>query len=339
MKSIRLLLTSISIIFFLDSFSNTFRVNNTLTTDPAQKIFKTLKEAHDASVVAPGDTLLIEGTSATHADLIMTKPLVLIGTGYFLTGNPQTQYSVAQSIVSKITIKPEASGTVLIGLTFSDDFTSNAPIIEANNVIIMRCFIPNTLYFTGDVNNVQIIQNFFLNGGIDNYYTSDKFTNIVLRNNFITYPLNISSNTSTPRLFSTVENNIFMSSVVLTTTTFRSNIITNNSGTVSISSSLIQNNLVSQSQLPASNGNQTYDATQLFVGATGNSGDGQYKLKPTSPYLTAGYNNTQPGIYGGTMPYVLSGIPPIPTIYELAADGFGSKQSGLQVTIKAKANQ
>jgi hypothetical protein len=203
----------------------------------------------------------------------------------------------------------------------------------------MRCFIPNWLYLTGDISNVQILQNFFLEGGVANYYTTDKFTNVVLKNNFISYGINIISNTSYQRTFSAVEHNIFQSYVILTTSLFRSNIVANTGAVVTVSSAQLQNNLVSNNQLPTTNGNQTYNATQLFVGATGNSTDGQYKLKSNSPYLTAGYNNSQPGIYGGSMPYVLSGMPPIPAIYELVADGFGSKQNGLPVTIKAKVNQ
>ena len=97
--------------------------------------------------------------------------------------------------------------------------------------------------------------------------------------------------------------------------------------------------MVNAAQLPATGGNQVYIAANLFVGATGNSPDGQYKLKPTSPYLTSGYNNTQPGVFGGTQAYVLSGLPPIPSIYEFTADAFGSKQNGLPISIKVKANQ
>lgn len=336
----RALLIILTVILFIQSARpNTFRVNNMLTTDPAQKLFKTLPEAHNAATVLAGDTLLIEGTSVVHPAFTITKRLVLIGTGYLLTENAQTQSEAAQSIVSKITIKPSAAGTILIGLTFSDYYAEDAPYIEASNVIIMRCFIPNTLYLIGDVNNVQILQNFFLEGGIANYYAADRFTNVVLKNNFISYGINITSYSSYQRTFAAVEHNIFQSTVILTTSLFRSNIITGANAVVTVSSSQVQNNLVSNNQLPATNGNQTYNASQLFAGATGNSADGQYKLKTNSPYLTAGYNNSQPGIYGGSMPYVLSGMPPIPAIYELVADGFGSKQNGLPITIKAKVNQ
>lgn len=340
MKRTVLLFVAITIAFSTSVFSNVWRVNNTLNTDAAQKLFKTLQEAHDASSVAAGDTLLVEGTSIVHPTIVISKRLVIIGTGYLLTSNPQTQFNPAMSIFSKITIKPEAAGSILIGLTFADNNSSFAPYIEADNVIVMRCHLNAFLYLSGDVNNVQIIQNFFERGGITHGSSADRFTNIVLKNNIIYSGVSISSSPTIQRSFSVVENNIFLGSVTLTATVFRNNIITYTSAAVSISSSTIQNNLaVKAGLLPTDNGNQVYVAANLFVGATGTSEDGQYKLKDNSPYLTAGFGGTQPGIFGGTMPYVLSGMPPIPAIYELVADGFGSKQNGLQVTIKAKANQ
>ena len=318
--------------------ANTFRVNNRLQTDPAQKLYNTLLEAHNDALVQPGDTLVIEGSTLVHPDLIMTKRLVLIGPGFLLTENPATQYNPSPAVVSRITIKPSAAGTVLMGLTFSASQSIHAPLIEASNVIIMRCFIPNTLYLTGTVDNVQIIQNYFSQGAVANQSSIDRFTNVSLRNNFIGRQVYITSSDNYQRLFSTVENNIFMNGALLTASSFRNNIIPSTSALITITSSFIQNNLSLGSQLPAGNGNQTYNASQLFVGEEGNSPDGQYRIKNDSPYLTAGYNNTQPGIFGGSQPYILSGMLSIPSIYEVQGSGFASQQEGLQVIIKSKVN-
>lgn len=317
--------------------ANVFRVNNNLPTDKNQKIYNTIAAAHSDALVMAGDTLMIEGSGTVYADITLTKRLVLIGPGYLLTQNPQTQASSAQAVVSNITIQPAAAGTVLIGLTFSDYYSSNLPSIQGNNVIIMRCYLPHGIQILGNVNNIQILQNYLSGSNIANYYSDDKFTGVTVKNNIIS-SINISSPINSQRSFDAVEGNIFLNSISLTASTFRNNIIVNKSATVNIVSSNIQNNLVSNNQL-SGNGNQTYNDTQLFIGNTGNSPDGQYKLKPDSPYKLAGYNNTEPGIYGGSQPYVLSGIPPIPSIYEFTADGFASKQSGLQINIKVKANQ
>lgn len=318
--------------------ANVFRVNNNLATDKKQKIYKTVIEAHSDAAVLAGDTLMIEGSGIVYADITLTKRLVLIGPGYLLTQNPQTQANAAQAIMSNITIPAAAAGTILIGLTFSSSYYAYAPYIQADNVIVMRCYLPNNIVFGGKANNVQIIQNFFFNSGISNGYYADIFSGLVLKNNIIQGAVIISSDINYQRTFDLVENNIFLSGVTLTAKTFRSNIITNKTASVTITSSNIQNNLVTNTNITG-NGFQVYDDTQLFVGSPGTSPDGQYKIKPTSPYKTAGYNNTEPGVFGGTQSYVLSGIPPLPAIYEFTADGFGSKQTGLPISIKVKANQ
>lgn len=325
--------------YFTHASANIFRVNSNLTTDAAQKLFKTIKEANDDINVAAGDTLMIEGSPVVYESVTLTKRLVLIGPGYLLSQNPQTQASSAQAVVSQITIQPAAAGTILMGLTFSSTYGSDAPYISASNVIVMRCYMPHNLNLTGSFNNVQVLENYFSKSGIQYIYGSDIFTGVVLKNNIVEGAINISSAVNTQRSFDVVENNIFLANVTLTTNVFRSNIIADKTATVAISSGTTQNNLMAGTQLPASNGNQTYNEAQLFVGSNGSSPDGQYKLKGDSPYKTAGYGGTEPGIFGGSQPYVLSGLPPVPTIYELTAENFASKQAGLQVNIKVKANQ
>lgn len=318
------------------AFGNVFRVNNNYTTDAAQKLFKTLAEANNSSLVLAGDTLMIEASTTVYANVDITKPLTLIGPGYFLSQNAQTQANVTQAVVSQIDVKPTAAGTVLLGLTFASNSTASAPFIEASNIMVKRCYLPYDIRLVGTISNVFILQNFFASSSVSYTSTAASFSNVVLRNNVIGGSTSIPNDIVNQRTFSSVENNIFLNNVTLTAGSFRSNIISGSS--VNVSSANIENNLVSGNQLTG-NDNQTYNAANLFVGPTGNSTDGQYKLKPSSPYLTAGYNNTEPGIYGGTQPYVLSGLPPIPSIYSFTADLTASKQTGLPVNIKAKANQ
>lgn len=324
--------------WFAHASANIFRVNSNLTTDAAQKLYKSIQEANDDINVAEGDTLMVEGSPIVYEDVTLTKPMVLIGPGYLLAQNPQTQADGAQAVVSRITIQQEAAGTILMGLTFSPNSSFNAPWISADNVIVMRCYLPYNLTLTGSFNNVQILENFFETSGVAYNSSFDSFTGIVLKNNIVEGQINISSPTDYQRSFDVVENNIFLSNVTLTTNIFRSNIIVSKTATVNISSGTIQKNLVAGTQLSGDN-IQSYNEAQLFVGPTGNSPDGQYKIKEGSPYKAAGYGGTEPGIFGGSRPYVLSGLPPVPSIYELTAENFASKQDGLKVNIKVKANQ
>src|SRR5689334_2698859 len=85
--------------------ANIFRVNSSLTTDVPQKLFKTINEANNNASVLAGDTLMIEGSSLPYADATLTKPLILIGPGYLLTKNPQTQANGSPATVQVIEIK------------------------------------------------------------------------------------------------------------------------------------------------------------------------------------------------------------------------------------------
>ena len=67
------------------------------------------------------------------------------------------------------------------------------------------------------------------------------------------------------------------------------------------------------------------------------SPDGKYELldDPANLALAAGVWGDECGIFGGSNPYILSGIPPIPSIYELIVPAVGNT---LQIRIKARTN-
>lgn len=332
-----LLSTILLLLFTIVAHANIFRVNSSLATDVSQKLFKTINEANSNASVLAGDTLMIESSPIAYANATITKPLVLIGPGYFLTQNPQTQADGSLAIVQEIDISATGSGSVLEGLSFSSGYFSNVPHLKANNVIITRCYLLNPIQIDATVSNITISQNYSVLSAVTIGYFSNTSTGMILKNNFIGGDIDVESGSEYQRIFSSVENNIFGGKVNLTTTTFRSNIITSSSATITVTSANIQNNLTAGGQLTSiGSGNITYTSSSLFVGATGNSTDGQYKLQPT--YIASGYNGTQPGLFGGTQPYVLSGIPPVPSIYEFMADDAANKQTGLPVSIKVKVN-
>jgi len=69
-----------------------------------------------------------------------------------------------------------------------------------------------------------------------------------------------------------------------------------------------------------------------------------FKLKAGSPALGAGYGSTaqnpvDAGMYGGSTPYVLSGIPAIPSIYFFANQPVGSNSDPIDVQIKVRSNK
>ncbi len=203
------LLVVVSLFFCTSLFANVFRVNNTLTTDKAQKIFQAIQEAHDDTEVVAGDTLMIEGTATTYDNVTLIKRLVLIGPGYLLAQNPQTQANGAQAVVLDITIEAAASGSILMGLTFANTSNTYTPYIKANNVIVMRCYLPSPVLIIGEVVNAQILQNYFVRNALDINSNTYTFTGVILRNNIVGGAINIASSTNSQRVFSAVEHNIF----------------------------------------------------------------------------------------------------------------------------------
>ena len=315
------------------------RVNNTFATDKMHNLFASLQEAHDAAAGTGSDTLLVEGSTKEYVSLNCTKKLVIIGTGYFLTQNTG-QASGLSSVVETINFQPGSEGSEIIGLAFSSETSGYAPQIFASGIAIIRCYLTNGIFIDASITSMIVLQNYFPGNAISVESSAYAFSGVILNNNFITVLL-ITQSQSSPRIFASVDHNIFIQGVTISTASFRSNIIAGNY-TATITSNAVQNNLTLGTQLASIPTNQSYQsAGALFVGlaAANNSPDGQYKILPASAFAKAGYNGEEPGIFGGTEPYVLSGIPPIPSIYELQADAVANKTNGLNVTIKARANQ
>ena len=94
-------------------------------------------------------------------------------------------------------------------------------------------------------------------------------------------------------------------------------------------------------------GNTTLTGAQaqsgLFVGWPTQTGttitqDARSQLKAGAVALTAGEAGTQAGAFGGDDPYVLSGIPFIPTITQLTVPATVTQNGTLNVTVKAQTN-
>ncbi|MEZ5083070.1 MAG: hypothetical protein R2750_06440 [Bacteroidales bacterium] len=100
---------------------------------------------------------------------------------------------------------------------------------------------------------------------------------------------------------------------------------------------LYEYNIGTSTQFGNQNGSQeNVLTTDLYVGATGNSTDGQWQLKVGSPAIGTGEDGADIGIFGGESPYVLSGLPAIPAIYDLNAQSLPTNT--LDVTVKAKSH-
>ncbi len=201
-----------------------WRVNN----NPGKSCnFTTLTAALRSTNVNAGDTIHIEGSvteygknpqTASDCDTIR-KQLVIIGPGYQLSDNAETQHNKESAKVRTLHIVSAASGTVIAGIeqvapTVAGYYTANYGLvgayklaalsyvntgigwadtpgcfklrIEADNVIVSHCklFYVDLFNKSNDLKNITITKCFF-NPGVISACAGDKtVTNLIISNNF-----------------------------------------------------------------------------------------------------------------------------------------------------------
>jgi hypothetical protein len=297
--------------------------------------FKTLQEAHDGA--QSGDTLYVAGSATSYGDLIATKKLVIVGPGYFLEENADTQYQPLAARIGVLDLRSGSDGSVISGIS-----VHGAGTVKSANVVLKRNRFTNSRIVAEDVANLIIVQNYMDASSAyhDDALRIDGATNgVIVANNFI-HSVSSTASYKAIEMAETVSNvtvvgNVLRGYLTIYNTVFRNNII-KGSSPFSAVGCIIQNNLSESTQVPDGvDGNQTnIDMATVFVGGTS---DGQYQLEQGSPAIGAGVNGEDIGMFGGTTPYVLSGLPPIPTIVEFDAPATASNASGVPVRLRVKA--
>lgn len=305
------------------SFGAKFRVNNNAGVNAP---YSSLTAAYNAA--SAGDTIYIESSPTSYGDLALYKPLVLIGSGYYLSQNPETQANKNASTIGNLIIgNSSCSGLKISGLTIN--VINIYWTISSFN--ITRCKI-NTIGYGSNVAFYNTIWEQNIITYMDLAYNPN-FYNSYIRNNYIgstNYGSFCSSN-NTLLVTQNVFNAISLNNVMVT-----NNIITGNS---SFPNCFTSNNICSGTQLAAINGNQqNVDMNTVFVcwsNCTGFSDDGRYMLKTGSPAIGAGANGEDCGMYGGSFPYQLSGLPAIPAIYYF---NYNFNNASVNIDLKVKSH-
>ncbi len=210
-----------------------------------------------------------------------------------------------------------------------------------------------TIY--GDRTNIKIQQNWIeveindYGGGYDGYVNTIHFTgvpsNCFVQNNFIrsnnsgTYgtATNIRMDISDVANDLKIYNNVLWGDCITYFTEQQNNIFV--SGAYNGGGDIMMYNLCNGTQYPVDppelNNQQNIDMSIVFVDYTKYIDNG-YALATGSPAIGAGVNGGDCGVFSfdtGGFPYVLSGMPAIPSIYEATVEPFVG--SSLPVTIKA----
>ncbi len=305
-----------------------WRVSN---TDPTVD-FNSLDAA--MTTIVAGDTLYLEGSTIGYSftNPITTK-VTIIGTGYFLTENPNTLENRSPATING-NVFIQVDGVVFEGVTFySSSGTTQGVAIGADDVILRRCCVTGYLGINDNNNNMQsnvyntTIMQCYLQYGIG-VASGDNAYNAIVVNNILPLQNILSSG------ISGLKNSIIENNTLFTSTNGK--IVGNNGCT-------IKNNIVSQTDTELNSANPNCNVSHNyiqsssgndFINATGASTDGRWQLMESSSGMTAGTNNSQCGAFGGASPYVLSGLPNIPHIYEINAPTSASPASGLPVIIR-----
>ncbi|MEJ8802780.1 hypothetical protein [Pontibacter sp. H249] len=111
------LLLLICVLFATNVYAKIIRVNNQEPTNPQQSTYASLQDAYDNAQA--GDTIYIEGSTVSYGSLTVSKKLTLIGPGYFLAENVNTQANVQPAVLHQVTVQSGAEGSKLIGLSIS----------------------------------------------------------------------------------------------------------------------------------------------------------------------------------------------------------------------------
>jgi len=323
--------TTVIIFAFIAAYFNVsatvWRVN---PTPNSSAHYSTLQAAHDAVTTVNYDTLYLEGSTFSAGGLNLTKKLIIIGNGYFLAENPETQFNLSPSIINSVVYcSVGCDGSKFIGCTFYTSvylYTDNITF-ERNHFVYSNNL---AIYPQANCSDILILDNYFETYyGYQSISFNQTHSNILVANNYFNGYVTVSANFS--GIFA---NNIFYYPITIYNSTLVNNISLHS---VTLTNCIVSYNIGNSTQFGNQNGNQqNVSQNDLFVGLTGNSTDGQWQLKVGSPAIGAGEGGTDIGMFGGEYPYILSGLPPIPAIYDLDAQSLPSNT--LDVNLKAKSH-
>ena len=327
--------------------------------NPGYPVFNQINQAIAWNSVSDNDTIHVEGSQFIYAAANITKKVVLIGPGFFLADNMKTGNTTLDAKITRINFNEGSEGATVIGLNLvvNTNIADGYIQIAADYITIKRCRIERSIYFhiTGGsgIQRVTIVQNFFPDNYDTNalYYTNSFYVppvEIIFNNNICQKTLVWQrSNTTDSWNIMQCKNNIFdgpdnlaTPNLRFTTGDFSNNILMPINAVVDVAASpgQIAYNIGTQSShFGTSNNNLVVaDIATIFVG--GNSKDGYYQIKSGSQAYQNGSDGTDRGAFGGAIVssrYNMSGLAPIPVIYEAFSAGAVSS-TGLPVTIKAR---
>lgn len=345
MKTQLLSLTAVFLLLVSSADAKVWRINNNagIMAD-----FTSANAAITNSAVKNGDTLYFEASATNYGGMSISKKLVCIGTGYFLdsTNNPGLQFNPNAAAISGIILDSAGTGSTFIGLTVNFLIGPGANGSSIDDLTITRCrvtgvgnyysYTPGTILSGWKVNKCYITGGFGDGGWV--------MQNWDVSNNIVDSWINMESAACSGNV---IRNNVFRGAIHIVNGYFANNILSGWNDYI-FTNTVVKNTLcagtpTSFAAYVGSNGNSYgYTDAQLFAG-TGST-DAKWKLATGSPAKGAGLTvgsvvKPDCGAFGGPDPYLLSGIPAIPTIYTLTVPAsIPTGSSSMNITFSTRSN-
>lgn len=314
----------LSLLFNFTHAQRSWRVNNIPGIDAD---FTSVPDA--VAAAAAGDTIYVESSPNNYSGTVtINKKLYIYGTGYFLSDsiNPKTQWDRNEAYIpSNIHLNAGSTGSVLSGLRTNDIYLNDTALT------IERCLTAR-IYLAYSANSSAdkaVIKQNYIGGYIYSSTPTGTAKDLLIHNNIIYSYVNFTGNIDNTTAYFINNNFIYYNAISALNCIFQNNIFFNPNFSTYLSGNAFYNNISNDNELPAVNGNQGgVNLDNVYVDfntgdnvpSSGFSYDGRFKLKPGSVAENAGDINGTPvdiGAFGGPAPYILSGMPPIPSIYEL----------------------
>ncbi len=318
----------------------------------ANPVFAQISQALNYSSFSDGDTVHVEASVNDYNSIDIQRPCTLIGGGYFPIENDPIHPNELETRVAGIEIN--SSNVSLIGIYVNSGYTD----LNGSNILVERCRFHGGVDIGYDgptaYNGIFVRRNYFNGGTAGLIIPAPSFdglpTNVYIQNNIFRGSVTSNGNYMTITAF---ENNTIVPTgsgqtvVRINTGSFRNNILRGTNYDLIINGSNyanVTNNLgTTVAQFPANTGNQILPVTAsddaLFVGSNiATATDKDFPLTPSQAATYLGNDGTQVGAFGGAFPYSISGVGPIPYIYEMQSTGVATPSSGLIINVSAKSS-
>ncbi len=304
-----------------------------------------------------GDTIYYFPSSTTYGGINVTKQLVIIGGGYLLDasltgtskGNANLQYFKNETAISSTTFETGSSGSKIFGV-IGQIYIGSSTTSVVSNIEINRCQVSYMLFYPTSANDIRVYNCIVYSSFINNASATSSVTNLRVYN---CVDLNLNGAminwTSTGTLTGEFVNNtcyninIGISGSLVVNNNIFTQLQTTNNGNCVFNNNLIRGLAASYTLAGAGNVYNNFSSSNPGTPANNTvmqgwpfqstfSADERYRLAAGSPAIGIGLGGVDAGMTGSTLPYKLSGIPPIPSIYSLSSPQ-GNNPSGSTITI------